>query len=100
MVVLKGAGTLIDGSASRPPALCSGGNPGMASGGSGDLLTGIIAAMLAQGFGLQEAAELGVALHAEAGDRAALQGEIGMLACDLLGGLRSLLNRSVADVDD
>jgi NAD(P)H-hydrate epimerase len=97
VVVLKGAGTLIVGNSSHPPAICSDGNPGMASGGTGDLLTGIIAALLAQGHELRTAAELGVALHAAAGDQAACQGEIGMLAGDLLPELRILLNRVSRD---
>jgi ADP-dependent NAD(P)H-hydrate dehydratase / NAD(P)H-hydrate epimerase len=92
VAVLKGAGTLIADSRGHPPALCSDGNPGMATGGSGDLLTGIIGALLAQGRAPREAAELGVSLHAAAGDRAARQGEIGMLAGDLLPELRGLLN--------
>jgi NAD(P)H-hydrate epimerase len=65
----------------------------MASGGSGDLLTGIVAALIAQGQALSEAAELAVSLHAEAGDRAARQGERGMLAGDMLPELRPLLNQ-------
>ncbi len=99
VVVLKGAGSLIGGGSSHPPAVCSGGNPGMASGGSGDLLTGIIAALIAQGYELLEAAQLGVALHAAAGDRAARQGEIGMLAGDSLVELRGLLNGSQSVVE-
>ncbi|HIC80404.1 MAG TPA: NAD(P)H-hydrate dehydratase [Kiloniellaceae bacterium] len=91
-VVLKGAGTLVDGSGHRPPAVCSDGNPGMASGGTGDLLTGIIAALIAQGFGSEEAATMGVCVHAAAGDMAAREGERGMLAGDLLPHLRPLLN--------
>lgn len=99
VVVLKGAGSLVGEGSSHPSAVCSGGNPGMASGGSGDLLTGIIAALIAQGYALREATELGVALHAAAGDRAAQQGEIGMLAGDSLVELRALLNggQSVAE---
>ncbi|MEJ2592083.1 MAG: NAD(P)H-hydrate dehydratase [Candidatus Thiodiazotropha sp.] len=98
VVVLKGAGSLISDGTAHPPALCSQGNPGMATGGSGDLLTGIIGAFLAQGFDLREAAELGVCLHAAAGDRAAAGGEVGMLAGDLLPQLRRLLNPEIADV--
>ncbi len=92
LVVLKGAGTLISDGGSHPPALCSGGNPGMASGGTGDLLTGIIGALVAQGQDLRSASEIGVSLHAAAGDRAARGGEIGMLATDLLPELRGLIN--------
>jgi NAD(P)H-hydrate epimerase len=69
----------------------------MATGGTGDLLTGIIGALVAQGQGLRSACELGVSLHAAAGDQAAAQGEIGMLAGDLLPELRGLLNRNAAD---
>jgi NAD(P)H-hydrate epimerase len=64
----------------------------MASGGMGDLLTGIVAALLAQGCHPWEAACLGVGLHARAGDCAARQGERGLLASDLLAPLRVLGN--------
>ncbi|MCG8070673.1 MAG: NAD(P)H-hydrate dehydratase [Candidatus Thiodiazotropha taylori] len=92
VIVLKGAGTLVGSSGSQPVALCSDGNPGMASGGSGDVLSGVIGAFLAQGHALRDAAELGVCLHAAAGDKAARQGEIGMLAGDLIDALRETLN--------
>ena len=91
VVVLKGCGSLIL-AADGEMALCSEGNPGMACGGMGDLLTGVIAAFIAQGMGLRQAARLGVALHAAAGDSAAREGERGMLAADLLPHLRTLLN--------
>lgn len=90
--VLKGAGTLVQGPGRRPPGVCSQGNPGMASGGMGDLLTGIVAGLLAQGFDADQAAELGVCLHAAAADLAAVDGERGLLAGDLLGPLRGLMN--------
>ncbi|ULU27659.1 NAD(P)H-hydrate dehydratase [Dyella terrae] len=65
----------------------------MATGGMGDLLTGIIAALIAQGCDAWQAACLGVALHARAGDLAARQGgERGLMASDLLEPLRRLLN--------
>ncbi|MBV2090156.1 MAG: NAD(P)H-hydrate dehydratase [Candidatus Thiodiazotropha sp. (ex Ctena orbiculata)] len=92
VIVLKGAGTLVGASGSQPVALCSDGNPGMASGGSGDVLSGVIGAFLAQGYVLRDAAELGVCLHAAAGDKAARQGEIGMLAGDLIDALRETVN--------
>jgi NAD(P)H-hydrate epimerase len=92
VAVLKGAGTLIAGESHRPLALCSDGNPGMASGGMGDVLTGVIAAFIAQGHSLEDAAELGVSLHGAAGDRAAQQGEKGVLASDLIEQLRPVLN--------
>jgi NAD(P)H-hydrate epimerase len=100
VAILKGAGSLICGASSRPLGLCSAGNPGMASGGSGDILSGVLAAMLAQGHALEEAAELGVCVHAAAGDRAARQGERGMLAGDLLNELRPLLNEDRLHVED
>jgi len=90
-VVLKGVGTLVLGP-SGEATLCSDGNPGMASGGMGDVLTGIIAGLAAQGLPLELAARLGVTLHAAAGDRAAQEGERGMLATDLLPHLRRLAN--------
>jgi hydroxyethylthiazole kinase-like uncharacterized protein yjeF len=93
VVVLKGAGTLVYGASHRPPGVCSAGNPGMASGGMGDALTGIIAALIAQGLGLEEAAAAGVSLHAAAGDAAAVQGgERGLLASDLIAAIRPVLN--------
>jgi NAD(P)H-hydrate epimerase len=92
VVVLKGAGTLICAGHNQAIALCSDGNPGMASGGSGDVLSGVIGAFLVQGYPPREAAELGVSLHAAAGDHAALGGEIGMLAGDLIQALRLTLN--------
>ncbi|MEO6800242.1 MAG: NAD(P)H-hydrate dehydratase [Rhodanobacter sp.] len=91
VVVLKGAGSLIADPDGRLD-VCPWGNPGMASGGMGDLLTGVIAALLAQGCGPWQAACIGVGLHARAGDRAAQAGERGLLASDLLAPLRVLGN--------
>ena len=90
--VLKGAGTLISADA-RVPYMSTAGNPGMAAAGMGDVLTGIIAALIAQGLALQVAATAGVELHARAGDLAAAGGERGMLASDLLGALRGAVNQ-------
>jgi len=94
VAVLKGAGTLIVDE--QGMAVCTAGNPGMASGGMGDLLTGVIAALLAQGLSSGAAARLGVCLHAQAGDRAAEAGQRGLLASDLLPPLRALVNGGVA----
>ncbi len=91
--VLKGAGTLIADQQGRL-SVCSAGNPGMASGGMGDLLTGVIAGLLAQGLELATATQLGVCLHAAAGDSAAQQGERGLLASDLLPYLRRWVNET------
>jgi NAD(P)H-hydrate epimerase len=91
VVVLKGAGTLICNGVD-PVALCDAGNPGMAAGGMGDVLTGIIAGLLAQGLDPWKAAVAGVYLHGRAGDAAAVRGERGMMAGDLLEQLRYLAN--------
>ena len=93
VVVLKGAGSVIQSGSTMPPAIATEGNPGMASGGMGDLLTGIIGGLRVQGFSAGEAARMGVCLHAAAGDRAAADGgERGLLAGDLLPWIRPLLN--------
>ena len=92
VVVLKGAGSLVCGD-DVLVGLCMAGNPGMATGGMGDVLAGIIGSLLAQGLDPLDAARLGVCLHAEAADRvAALQGERGLLAGDLLVHLQFLVN--------
>ena len=101
ITVLKGSGTVIvddrkDGG--QKVSICSAGNPGMASGGMGDVLTGVIAGLIAQrislGLDIGDAARLGVCLHASAGDNAATDGERGMLASDLMPWIRKLLNVS------
>ena len=91
VAVLKGAGTLT-AHAQGSVAVCPWGNPGMASGGMGDVLTGVIAGLMAQGLNAWRAARLGVALHAQAGDAAASDGEAGTLASDLFRHLRRLRN--------
>ena len=91
VTVLKGAGTLI-ASIEEGISVCPYGNPGMATAGMGDILTGVIGAMLAQGLRGHLAAETGVVLHARAGDEAAREGERGLLATDLLAPLRTLSN--------
>ena len=88
--VLKGAGSLI--SSGSVPFISTSGNPGMASPGVGDVLTGIIAALIAQGIETALAAALGVEAHARAGDRAAAAGERGLIASDLMAELRAVLN--------
>jgi NAD(P)H-hydrate epimerase len=90
-VVLKGAGSIVC-SGNGPLAVCAAGNPGMATAGMGDVLSGVIGALLAQGMPLADAALAGVCLHACAGDRAALGGERGLLARDVIAELRPLLN--------
>jgi NAD(P)H-hydrate epimerase len=94
-VLLKGAGTLVLGP-DGIHAVCTQGNPGMASGGMGDVLTGVIAGLLAQGLAFTEAAETGARLHSTAGDKAAESGERGLLAGDLMPWLRQLVNLGCA----
>ena len=91
VVVLKGSGSLIVNPDGRLD-VCTWGNPGMGSGGMGDLLTGVVAALMAQGCTAWDAARMGVGLHARAGDLAARRGERGLLASDLLDPLRTLGN--------
>jgi len=91
VVVLKGAGSLV-AAAEQTPQVITAGNPGMASGGMGDVLTGIIASLMVQGVPLCAAARLGVWLHAMAADQAAVSGERGLLAGDLMPELRGLVN--------
>ncbi len=91
VVVLKGAGTLI-GAPGRTAALCERGNPGMASPGMGDVLTGVIAGIFAQCGDAWTAARAGVLAHALAGDAAARSGERGLLAGDVIEELRACIN--------
>jgi len=91
VVVLKGAGSIVAAPGQRP-RLIAAGNPGMAVGGMGDLLTGIIASLRAQGLAAFDAAAAGALLHALAGDRAAADGARGLLPTDLLAPLRRLAN--------
>jgi ADP-dependent NAD(P)H-hydrate dehydratase / NAD(P)H-hydrate epimerase len=90
-VVLKGAGTLV-GALGRTPGICERGNPGMATAGTGDVLTGTIAGILAQCADPWAAARVGVLVHAMAGDAAARAGERGVLATDLLRELPHCVN--------
>lgn len=91
VAVLKGAGTLVAAPDGRV-RLCDAGNPGMASAGMGDVLTGVIAALRAQGLAAFDAACAGVLVHATAGDRAARRGERGLLAGDVLDEIRAVVN--------
>lgn len=89
-VVLKGQGSLV--AAGEEGWLCTAGNAGMASGGMGDVLSGVIGALLAQGLQAAPAARLGTVLHSCAADRAAaLRGRCSLLASDLADALGELL---------
>jgi len=96
-VLLKGHGTLISCAHTTDPAwLIRGGNPGMATAGMGDVLTGIAAAVYGQsrssGASVDRIVAAAAWLHACAGDRAASSGERGLLATDLFAELRACLN--------
>jgi len=101
-VVLKGAGSIVTNLKGRL-FVCSEGNPGMSTGGMGDVLTGVIAGLVAQGTDTEWvkqagvvtewATQVGVVMHARAGDMAAFdEGERGMIATDLMPYLRELSN--------
>ena len=91
VIVLKGAGTLIfDG---KTMYVCNAGNPGMASAGMGDVLTGVIIGLLAQGENTMSAAVKGVMIHSLAADKdAEKNGQRGLCASDLLPHIRFLAN--------
>lgn len=90
VAVLKGHHTLL--AAGEELFLCPFGNAGMAKGGSGDILAGMIAGLLAQGYTAQDSALLAVGLHALAGDEAAKQcGPIAMMPRDTLAALPVVL---------
>ena len=99
ILVLKGAGTIVtDG---RQVFVNTTGNPGMAKGGSGDALSGIIAALVSQGLPPLEAAACGVYLHGAAGDAAAAcSSQRGMTPSDLLCQLPLLLSEYEQQGDD
>ncbi len=93
-VVLKGVGSLVGGGEPQgePFALCTAGNPGMATAGMGDVLSGLCGAMLAQKVPAGTAARYATLIHALAGDSAAAGDERGLLATDLMMSIRRLLN--------
>jgi hydroxyethylthiazole kinase-like uncharacterized protein yjeF len=97
IVILKGQHTLL-GSPSEETRVCHRGNPGLAVGGTGDVLTGLIASLLAQGMDKKltswEAACLGLEVHALAADRllAKLGGPIGITPSELILEIRQVLN--------
>lgn len=93
--ILKGPHTLVaTPSPDEPLRVCDRGNPGMATGGTGDVLSGVLGSLLVQTGSLELAAYAGVLLHALAGDAAAQDGERGTVAGDLLPHLRAWANPS------
>lgn len=92
VVVLKGCGSIIQ-TPEKTAFVCAQGNPAMASAGMGDVLSGIIAGLCAQGMSLSAAAQCGVYAHALAGDKIArMMGGAGLLASDLFDVLPYVLN--------
>ncbi len=95
VIVLKGPGTLVYDGDSQSTYVCPKGNAGMASGGMGDVLSGVIAGLVAQRMSLIDATKLAVYCHSKAADIVAKEnGQRGMLAGDLIPVIRQLLNHS------
>lgn len=93
--ILKGAGTLVCYRLGErlQTDQCVHGNPGMASGGMGDVLSGVLGGLLAQGYSAADSARLGVCIQGRAADMvAAKQGERGILATDILDPIHLLVN--------
>ena len=92
--LLKGNGSLICGAESPSSIyLCSEGNPGMGSGGMGDVLSGLLGGLIAQGLPLLDALQCGVCIHGEAADLASAEhGERGLAASDLFRYIQQLVN--------
>lgn len=90
-VVLKGAGTLV-GDPQNRCTLIALANPALATGGTGDVLAGLIGGLLAQGCSRAQAARLGAWVHARAGMVAADGHDRGMVASDLMRPIRDVLN--------
>lgn len=93
-VVIKGVGSLVAAvdDQARPVAICTDGNPGMATAGMGDVLSGLAGALLGQGLLAGDALRYAVLVHALAGDQAARGGYRGLLASDLIMPIKDLLN--------
>lgn len=99
-LVLKGALTIV-ADAEGGVSINASGNPGMASGGSGDVLAGIIASFWGQGMSAVDAARAGVFVHGDAGDRAALRlGERALIASDVIDRLPTAIEGLVRHTPD
>ena len=93
VIVLKGEGTLV-AITQQDISINNTGNPGMATAGSGDCLTGIITSFAGQGMGVPAAARAGVYIHGLAGDIAAEElGEYGMTAGDIAGHAKDIVDK-------
>ena len=91
VIILKGHNTMI-GYDENPSNICLKGNPGMATAGSGDVLAGIVSAMIGQKLSLFDASSVAVEIHAKAGDLASKDGERGLLAGDIIDEIRGCVN--------
>ena len=91
IIVLKGQGTII--CSKKEMYLCASGGPELAVAGTGDILSGVIGSLIAQGLAPLDAAISGVGLHAQAGENFATDvGRIGLAASELIPQIRKLLN--------
>jgi len=93
-VLLKGKYSLVQGLDNDIPLMITTGNPGMATAGMGDLLTGVTCSFLGQ-FGTEDSAKIvsiAAHVHSKSGDLASRKGERGMIASDLLTHIRELVN--------
>ena len=94
IVILKGMGTVVFDSKTREAFTCKDGGPERATGGTGDVLAGVLSALLAQGLNIKNASLLAVAAHAEAGKKFKEEiGEIGLNASGLIPIIRQLINQ-------
>ncbi len=94
-LVLKGANTIIS-SGDKKAFICTKGNPGMASGGMGDVLTGMIAGFKAQGLSCEDAAAAGVYIHGLCGDELSCKvGSFGFLASDIIKEIPGTIDRLI-----
>lgn len=95
VAVVKGAGTIVRG---KETYVNTTGNPGMATAGSGDVLSGIIASLAGQGYGAEEAARIGVFIHGLAGDISAeILGQWGIIASDMADNTAVALQKVIGE---
>ena len=93
-VILKGNKTVVYFKDKEKTFVCEDGGPELSTGGTGDILCGVIGALLAQGLSIHESSLLGVAVHAKAGEIFADKyGEIGLNATAIIPIIRKLLNK-------
>ena len=94
IVILKGMGTVVFDSTNNKSFICACGGPELATGGTGDVLAGVLTALLAQGLDIRNASIIAVAVHSEAGLKFKEEiGEIGLNASSLIPIIRQLINR-------